>query len=555
MKVRVKILIVVLLISIVPTSIVALYVTKNVIPQYENITYNYFVNQQQEVLKKIVDKTFNDMSNIAKDYSIWNEIYEAVLKGDKQVLDFYWTSWLSGEPFNFSIVIGFDNKKNILGEFSKFQSLDSFDYDQLKNIISRVINSKYEAVSNINNIAIERGFVQLKNHIYAFICSPILDDMNLSRPPVGVLFVAKEINVFLSELKPYFINNVYFDKNKADKNAKILVKNRLKIYDIKNSYIGNVVFTYNEKPLIDIKKRLENIFAAIFVLLVFLTLLISVIGGMYFSRKIISLEDYAISMFSEINGEGSIPKPSISKKGSNIRNIELILSYFAKDIKNKVSQLKNQDKLLRELFEKERKNFEGAIQLLISIIEMKDPYTKGHAERVRYYSKRIGQKLISQKGYKLDIFNLEIAAYLHDIGKVAVPESILNKKGKLTDEEYFIVKKHSTDGYNILSNIEYFNSIRDIVLYHHENIDGSGYPVGIEGDMIPIESRIIAVADVFDALTTDRPYRKAYNVVEAVKIMKADVGKKFDPVIFETFLQILYEEKTLNVEMKIDGQV
>nr|WP_271628665.1 HD-GYP domain-containing protein [Caldicellulosiruptor sp. DIB 104C] len=209
----------------------------------------------------------------------------------------------------------------------------------------------------------------------------------------------------------------------------------------------------------------------------------------------------------------------------------------------------------REFFEKERRNFEGAIKLLISIIEMKDPYTKGHAERVMQYSKKIGQKLVNQKGYKINLFDLEIAAYLHDIGKIVVPENILNKRGKLTDEEYSIVKRHSLDGYNILSNIEYFDSIKDIVLYHHENLDGTGYPLGINGDKIPVESRIIAIADVFDALTTDRPYRKAFSEEEALIMMKNDVGKKFDPEIFEVFLEVLAEEKISNVEMKIDGQV
>ncbi|AZT90979.1 HD domain-containing protein [Caldicellulosiruptor changbaiensis] len=554
MELRIKILIVTILVAFLPTSIVAAYVMTNIIPQYEKITYNYFVTQQEKSLERIKAKVFEDMTNFSKEYAIWNEIYEAVLMGKLSTIEFYWTNWLYQKPYDFSIIVGFDKQGKIICSYSKYQSIKDININKLSKIVQKTISKQYIIYKEVSLIPVEKGFIKFNDKIYAFVCCPVLDDKNLSRPVIGALFLAKDIKNFVSLIQPYVVNNVYFQPKESSTRPSRLLRNEITITDIDNNILGSIVLDYDEKPLVLVKKHFENLLIAMFVILTILTLLISFISGMYLTNRILKLEDYAIGLFSRINGEATLPKPNVKKEGK-FENVETILTYFSNEIKSKISLLKTQDDLLRELFEKEKRNFEGAIKLLISIIEMKDPYTKGHAERVMQYSKKIGQKLVNQKGYKINLFDLEIAAYLHDIGKIVVPENILNKRGRLTDEEYSIVKRHSLDGYNILSNIEYFDSIKDIVLYHHENIDGTGYPLGISGDKIPVESRIIAIADVFDALTTDRPYRKAFSEEEALIMMKNDVGRKFDPEIFEVFLEVLAEEKISNVEMKIDGQV
>ncbi|ABP66558.1 metal dependent phosphohydrolase [Caldicellulosiruptor saccharolyticus DSM 8903] len=554
MELRIKILIVTILVAFLPTSIVAAYVMTNIIPQYEKITYNYFVTQQEKSLERIKAKVFEDMTNFSKEYAIWNEIYEAVLMGKLSTIEFYWTNWLYQKPYDFSIIVGFDKQGKIICSYSKYQSIKDININKLSKIVQKTISKQYIIYKEVSLIPVEKGFIKFNDKIYAFVCCPVLDDKNLSRPVIGALFLARDIKNFVSLIQPYVVNNVYFQPKESSTRPNRLLRNEIAITDIDNNILGSIVLDYDEKPLVLVKKHFENLLIAMFMILTILTLLISFISGMYLTNRILKLEEYAIGLFSRINGEATLPKPNVKKEGK-FENVETILTYFSNEIKSKISLLKTQDDLLRELFEKERRNFEGAIKLLISIIEMKDPYTKGHAERVMQYSKKIGQKLVNQKGYKINLFDLEIAAYLHDIGKIVVPENILNKRGKLTDEEYSIVKRHSLDGYNILSNIEYFDSIKDIVLYHHENLDGTGYPLGINGDKIPVESRIIAIADVFDALTTDRPYRKAFSEEEALIMMKNDVGKKFDPEIFEVFLEVLAEEKISNVEMKIDGQV
>jgi len=553
-ELRIKILVVTILVAFLPTSIVAVYVMTNIIPQYEKITYNYFVTQQEKSLERIKSKVFDDMTNFAKEYTIWNEIYEAILVGNLSTIEFYWANWLSQKPYDFSIIIGFNKQEKIICSYSKYQPVKDININKLSKIVQRVVNQQYIIYKEISLIPVEKGFIKFNDKIYAFVCSPVLDDKNLSRPVIGALFLAKDIKNFVSLLQPYVVNNVYFQPKKSLTRSNRLLRNEIIITDIDNNILGSIILDYDERPLVLIKQHFESLLIAMFVILTILTLLISFISGVYLTNRILKLEDYAIDLFSRINGEVTLPKPSVKKEGK-FENVETILTYFSNEIKSKISLLKTQDELLRELFEKEKRNFEGAIKLLISIVEMKDPYTKGHAERVMRYSKKIGEKLVTQKGYKISLFDLEIAAYLHDIGKIVVPENILNKRGRLTDEEYSIVKRHVLDGYNILSNIEYFDSIKDIILCHHENLDGTGYPLGISGDKIPVESRIIAIADVFDALTTDRPYRKAFSEEEALLMMKNDVGKKFDPEIFEVFLEVLAEEKISNVEMKIDGQV
>lgn len=553
MELKFKILIVTLVIAFLPTSVVAIYVMNSIIPQYEKITYDYFVDKQQQTLERIVQKIFNDMTNIAKEYAVWNELYEAVRKKDLKTVNFYWTSWLYQEPYSFSIIIGFSKEGDIISYYSVKKDVLSSGREKIERIFQKVVNTVYVS-DNVNLIPVEKGFLDVNGDIYAFVCSPVMDDKDLTKPIAGALFLAKSIDKFVSLIQPYIVDNVYFVDKTNQKAYKKLLDNRVRLFDTDGSEVGVLVIEYNEKALIDIKRHFEKLLVITFVVLMFLTLLIAFLSGIYLTKKIVQLEDYAISLFSDINGEAATSKPQIKRQG-RFKNVELVLEYFANEIKNKITILKQQDKLLKELFEKEKRSFEGAIRLLISIIEMKDPYTKGHAERVMKYSKKIGEKLIN-KGYNLDLFDLEIAAYLHDIGKIVIPENILNKPGKLTQEEYSMVKRHSLDGYNILSNIEYFDNIKDIVLCHHENVDGSGYPLGIKGDKIPFESRIISVADVFDALTTDRPYRKAFSYEQALKMMQEDVSKKFDPEVFEAFLKVIEEEKIFEIEeMKIDGQV
>lgn len=181
---------------------------------------------------------------------------------------------------------------------------------------------------------------------------------------------------------------------------------------------------------------------------------------------------------------------------------------------------------------------EETVRRLSMAVEFRDEDTGAHIERIGRFSTLLSQ----QSGMNQDFCGLiSHAAPLHDVGKVAIPDAILLKPGPLTPDERAIVETHAEEGHRLLkgSSSSILELASSIALSHHEKWDGSGYPRGLEGEMIPIEGRIVAIADVFDALTSDRVYRKAFSVEQAVEMMIAQRGRHFDPNLLDTFLEVL----------------
>lgn len=205
---------------------------------------------------------------------------------------------------------------------------------------------------------------------------------------------------------------------------------------------------------------------------------------------------------------------------------------------------------LKVIFEEEKKEYQQRIEeILVDTIELRDPYTKGHSANVTHYSLEIG-KALGLTSNQLE--KLEKAALFHDIGKIVTPDKILLKPTKLTEEEYEVIKLHPTVGYLILKEIKRFEEVATAVKHHHERWDGSGYPDGLKGEEIPLLSRIIAVADVFDALTSDRPYRKGLTADEALKIIMKE-REKYDPKVLEVAEKVLKSVEpveTFSLKMK-----
>ncbi|MEJ2696071.1 MAG: HD domain-containing protein [Candidatus Sulfobium sp.] len=184
------------------------------------------------------------------------------------------------------------------------------------------------------------------------------------------------------------------------------------------------------------------------------------------------------------------------------------------------------------LFDDLRGMLFGAAEAFSFAIDAKDPYTYGHSRRVAETAVGIAK----EAGFSADMMNwLRLAALLHDIGKIGTPESILHKRGKLDDEEMVMIREHPVIGARMIRHIPRLKSISLWIRHHHEKYDGSGYPSGLKGEEIPFVSRIIAIADCFDALTTDRPYRRALGREEAIDIMRETEAEHFDPVLFGHF--------------------
>lgn len=178
----------------------------------------------------------------------------------------------------------------------------------------------------------------------------------------------------------------------------------------------------------------------------------------------------------------------------------------------------------------------GIILALVSALEVKDPYTRGHSDSVARYAVAIARRL-DLSPYEIE--NIEVAAILHDIGKIGIHEDILNKPGKLTEEEWDEVKKHPEFSFKIIDGIHFPWDIKPIILAHHERYDGKGYLAGLEGEEIPLGARIIAVADTFEAMTSDRSYRKGMNREGAIEELKRVSGTQIDPEIAKVFIEML----------------
>ena len=175
------------------------------------------------------------------------------------------------------------------------------------------------------------------------------------------------------------------------------------------------------------------------------------------------------------------------------------------------------------------------IQALSRTLEAKDPVTSGHAERVSFYSTVIARGMGLSEA-RID--NIMYAGLLHDIGKIGISDNVLQKPGRLTSDEYDKIKEHSAIGADILRDIDFLRDASKIIRHHHERYDGKGYPDGVGGEEVAIESYILGVADAFDAMTNDRPYRKALTAEEARDVIKEQAGKQFHPRVAETFVKL-----------------
>jgi ribonuclease P protein subunit RPR2 len=222
-----------------------------------------------------------------------------------------------------------------------------------------------------------------------------------------------------------------------------------------------------------------------------------------------------------------------------IERLRAALSEREREAASKERQLERYAADLRETFKRERaraqelrRSYGETVRALSNAVEARDAYTGKHAERVTAYGMEIARRLGDELG---EMPELEFGFLLHDIGKVAIPDSILYKPGALTDEERALMAQHPMIGAQIVRGIEFLASAVEVVRSHHERWDGGGYPDGLAAEQIPFAARVFAVADVLDALTTDRPYRPRIPLAEARAMIAEGAGTQFDPMVVNAF--------------------
>lgn len=214
------------------------------------------------------------------------------------------------------------------------------------------------------------------------------------------------------------------------------------------------------------------------------------------------------------------------------------------------------NKKLSNAYQSLKEAYHGTIESLRVAVDAKDSYTAGHSDRVAYYSKLIGEKLgLSEE----DLETLYEGALFHDIGKIGIPDSVLKKQGPLSPDEYDDIKNHPSIGAHILKPAKIFDNLIPIVKHHHERYDGKGYPEKLAGNDIPYMARIVAVADSFDAMTSNRSYRSKFTLIKALDEIEKGKGEQFDPEIADAFIVVIKEkreqiEKDLNVEFVMKAE-
>jgi len=192
-----------------------------------------------------------------------------------------------------------------------------------------------------------------------------------------------------------------------------------------------------------------------------------------------------------------------------------------------------------QLYVQIRDAYLATIRAMVAAVEARDPYTAGHSRRVARYTAAAARKLNLSEDL---VERLEYAAWLHDIGKLAVPDRILRKRGRLTDEEWHLMRQHPRTGAGILKEIDLLGRDVDIILHHHERYDGQGYPDFLSGEEIPLGARLIAIADAFEAMTSERPYRpRPLTREEAFAELEAQAGRQFDPALVKVFIEAVQD--------------
>jgi len=216
--------------------------------------------------------------------------------------------------------------------------------------------------------------------------------------------------------------------------------------------------------------------------------------------------------------------------------------YMAKstEVRQRNEELSTVNELLRQTNDRLEESHISVIGALIGALEVKEQHLSGHAATTMRYSVQVGKQLGLASE---EIAAIKLGALFHDVGKIGIAEALLSKPTELTDDEWVEMKSHPTMGASLLANVPMLERIRPIVLAHHERFDGTGYPRGLTGNEIPLAAQIISVADAYDAMTSERPYRVTLRPKRALRELRANAGTQFNPVVVEAFITVVVQER------------
>lgn len=467
---------------------------------------NNFYKDKTQLIDYFFEQNIENMTSLLYSHAVWTDTQEKVRMQDNSWLYDNASGYLvNEEEYDIDFVM-------ITNEELTF--IDSYGIVTLDDIMD---TKSFKTALYDDKFSYELIWINHKPMI--IICSPLLD--NNYNNPFGAYIMGRYIdNEELDKLKEILgnesVKNITISQNKIYKH---IVNNNYSIVkfsyniDIDNKTFINASF---ETPVYNKIFYVHK--GHIFTIIITSALISIIIALIYFKRIVNSIQEL-IKVIMRIS-HGDYSKSATKTNIPELNQLVDAINKMSLDITSRMNEIDE--------------NYLSMIEIMVNAVEMNDSYTSHHSSNVAEYARLIGREL----EYK-DMDMLYAAARLHDIGKISIPKDILNKPGKLTIEEYRIIKEHPVAGHQLMDNINYFNEIKKGVLYHHERYDGKGYPEGLKEDEIPFVAQIISVADVFDALASDRPYRKAFSYDEALSIIKKNSGTMFNPVIVDAFINAL----------------
>ncbi|MGB3367768.1 MAG: HD domain-containing phosphohydrolase [Acidaminobacteraceae bacterium] len=506
--------ILVIVIVLISSSIVLTgvqVITENNFEAYVNSYEGKIEHQVSTYMNSLI----RDLEQAIESNAYWTDAIENLENMDSE--------WFSENSTSYIIEMDLFNTDYILitDETLKFTQESG---GQLKDIL---LVDEY-VLDSLNNNTVNKFYKSIEDDLYLIVSSPFLD--NELQNPTGLYVSVKKLDVqFLDELQFDFGEDLKNIQIGYDSGPKLITSTKKELYttfELPNSDRRlELLFDISEiYDMLFIQR--DHIFASISIVATIAVLFVIVSIFVIVKRiKILLLGVENIS-----NGDYDYKIKSDNGK------YLFELNKLTRGVNKMSNDIKEHLKVIDE-------NYNEMVDVIINAVEINDAYTSRHNIDVGKYSKIIATEI----GYdKID--DLILASKLHDIGKISIPGHILNKSIKLTVDEFEIIKIHPLKGYQIIEHLDYFEEIKLGVKYHHEKYDGSGYPDGLKGDEIPMMAQIISIADVYDALTSDRSYRKGLTHQNAIEIIKEGSGSQFNPSLIKSFLNRADEFRVLMIE-------
>ena len=463
---------------------------------------NSEIENKQELLELYIEDSYNNLGTLNRAHAYWTQANIAVSNEDVEWIEDNLTEYIFTGDFNVDFVV----LSNEDGSF-----ISSFGVYNIFITDTEVFNKVIEDDIEYNSIVWYDGD--------AFIVSgyPIADDDETNKS--GVLLLGRRIDNEMITIIESIIGK--------DEENEVFLFETIEDISLLNEDFSDIIFESMDDNIIFVtqyelifstyvRERILRDSIITLALNVVVVVLILIILVRRFKKEL----DQLIKQILELDVKHSNYEEMKFVRASELNQIITSFNFLRKKISQNMKDLVD-------------KNLE-VVKLLSTASEINDPYTQKHSINVSELSRKIGKRM---KIEELD--NLELSAELHDVGKVFVQLSILNKKGKLSSKERAEINKHPIHGAELLENIKDFDEVRFGVLHHHERYDGTGYPSQLKGDEIPLFARIIHIADVYDAISSSRPYREAFSKEEVIKIMEDGRGNSFDPAILDVFFDVI----------------